>query len=97
MTNEDFASLQRGLADAEAFLAGDTSRGTVHYAVDIKAIRKALGKTQPQFANAFHIPVGTLRDWEQGRRVPDAPARTLLSIIAADPLGVERLLAQAAA
>ena len=55
-------------------------------------MRLHANKTQAQFADAYHIPVATLRDWEQGRRQPDAPARALLTIIAADPQAVERML-----
>lgn len=51
----------------------------------IKTLRRALGLTQEAFAAAYHIPVGTLRDWEQGRAEPDAPARAYLKIIAAMP------------
>lgn len=93
MKDEDFAGLKAGLEDAIAFARGDTTRGRVHLAVDIKAIRKAAGKTQGQFAAAYHLPLGTVRDWEQGRRVPDAPARALLALIAADPVFAERALA----
>ena len=39
----------------------------------IKIIRRALGLSQEKFSARFHIPVGTLRDWEQGRKEPDAP------------------------
>jgi putative transcriptional regulator len=93
MNDENFKGIVAGLEDAIAFMQGDASRTIVHHAVDIKAIRKAVGKTQEQFAAIYHIPRGTLRDWEQGRRVPDAPARALLTIISRDPLTVERLLA----
>lgn len=93
MKDEDFAGLKAGLEDAIAFVRGDQSRGVAHLAVDIKALRSKVGKSQAQFAEAFHIPVGTVRDWEQGRRNPDAPARALLKIIAADPAIAERLLA----
>lgn len=93
MKDEDFEGLKAGLEDAIAFMRGDASRGVVHHAVDIKALRTKVGKSQSQFAKAFQIPVGTVRDWEQGRRNPDAPARALLKIISADPAMVERLLA----
>ena len=52
---------------------------------DAKQIRHSLKLTQEAFARAFHIPIGTLRDWEQHRRSPDAPARTLLGMVDADP------------
>jgi len=48
--------------------------------------------TQEEFAVRYHIPLGTLRDWEQGRAEPDRPARAYLKIIARDPEHVERLL-----
>ena len=93
MTEDDFASLKRGLAQAQAYQAGERAGFVTHAPVDIKAIRRAAGKTQNQFAEAFRIPVGTVRDWEQGRRSPDAPARALLAVIARDPATIERLLA----
>lgn len=95
MNEEDFTGLKAGLEDAIAFMRGDASRGVVHLAVDIKAIRKAANKTQREFATAYHLPVGTVRDWEQGRRTPDAPAKALLAIIAKDPKQAEKLLADA--
>ena len=57
-----------------------------------KIIRRALELTQEQFAERFHIPLGTLRDWEQGRAEPDQPTRAYLTLIARDPENVSRLL-----
>jgi putative transcriptional regulator len=57
-----------------------------------KTLRRALGLTQEEFALRFRIPLGTLRDWEQGRSVPDQPARAYLTVIARDPKGVQRAL-----
>lgn len=59
----------------------------------IKTLRRALGLTQEEFATRYHIPVGTLRDWEQGRSEPDQPARAYLTVIARDPEGISRNLA----
>jgi putative transcriptional regulator len=53
--------------------------------------------TQRQFAEAFHLPITTLRDWEQRRSTPDAPARALLLAIERDPEVMRRLLADRAA
>jgi putative transcriptional regulator len=50
-----------------------------------KIIRRALGLSQEEFAARFHIPIGTLRDWEQGRKEPDAAARSYLVVIARSP------------
>jgi putative transcriptional regulator len=57
-----------------------------------KIIRRALNLTQEEFALRFHIPPGTLRDWEQGRSQPDQPARAYLTLIARDPEHVDRML-----
>jgi len=57
-----------------------------------KTLRRALGLTQEQFAARYHIPLGTLRDWEQGRSEPDKPARAYLTVIARDPEAVRRAL-----
>jgi hypothetical protein len=45
-----------------------------------------------EFAARYHIPFGTVRDWEQGRSEPDQPARANLTVIARDPEGVRRAL-----
>jgi putative transcriptional regulator len=58
-----------------------------------KTLRRALALTQEEFAARYHIPLGTLRDWEQGRCEPDQPARAYLTVIAHDPEGVKRALA----
>ena len=51
----------------------------------VKVIRRALGLSQEDFATAYHIPIGTLRDWEQGRKEPDAAAKAYLRVIATEP------------
>lgn len=61
--------------------------------VDVQSIRKRLGMSQAEFSARFGIPPGTLRDWEQGRRIPEGPARVLLKVIETDPKAVERALA----
>ena len=60
----------------------------------IKTIRRTLGLTQEEFSARYHVPLGTLRDWEQGRTEPDQPARAYLTVIARDPEGVLRALQQ---
>ena len=57
-----------------------------------RTLRRALGFTQEEFAARYRIPLGTLRDWEQGRSEPDQPARAYLTVIARDPEGVRRAL-----
>jgi putative transcriptional regulator len=58
----------------------------------VRTLRRALALTQEEFAARFHIPLGTLRDWEQGRTQPDQPTQAYLKVIARDPEGVRRAL-----
>jgi putative transcriptional regulator len=58
----------------------------------VKVIRRALGFSQEEFAEHFHIPIGTLRDWEQGRKEPDAAAKAYLRVIAREPNTVRKAL-----
>jgi putative transcriptional regulator len=57
-----------------------------------KIIRRSLGLTQEEFAARFRIPLGTLRDWEQGAAVPDTCARAYLTVIARNPKAVAEAL-----
>jgi len=61
----------------------------------VKMIRRALGLTQEEFSARFQIPLGTLRDWEQGVAEPDQAARAYLKAIAGDAAAVQRALAAA--
>ena len=58
----------------------------------VRVIRRALRLSQEDFAARFHIPLGTLRDWEQGRKVPDAAARAYLVVIGCNPSAVVEAL-----
>ena len=57
-----------------------------------KSLRRALGLSREEFATRYHIPMATLRDWEQGRFEPDAAARAYLTVIAREPEIVRRAL-----
>ena len=61
----------------------------------VKVMRRALGLTQEEFAAHFHIPLGTLRDWEQGKSEPDTCARAYLRVIARNPKAVTDALESA--
>ncbi len=76
--------------DARPLTPGDVSRMT--RTPQTKVIRRALELTQEEFAARYRIPLGTLRDWEQGRTKPDEAARAYLTVIARDPEHVSRLL-----
>jgi putative transcriptional regulator len=62
-------------------------------AVKVKAIRAMTGLSQPRFAKLLRVDVGTLRNWEQGRREPTGPAKALLRAIQTDPKAVLKALA----
>lgn len=85
MKDEDFKGIMAGLEDAIAFVKGDASRAHVAAGPDVKAIRAKTKLSQAKFADKLRVPVATVRDWEQHRRSPDAPARTLLGMVDADP------------
>lgn len=61
----------------------------------VRLARQAKGLTQEAFAARFRIPVATLRDWEQGRRKPDATSLAYLTVIEREPEAVDRALASA--
>ena len=63
---------------------------------DVIALRKFVGLTQSEFAEAMGISVHTLRNWEQNRRTPDGPALALLRIVARHPMIIRNNLATAA-
>ena len=58
----------------------------------VRALRQRLNLTQEEFAARFHLPLGTVRDWEQGAHRPDKAAQVLLTVIARDPDAVARAL-----
>ncbi len=89
-----FDNILAGLEDARAYAEGDESRGKARVVevVDVKAVRAKTGLSQPKFAALFRISVGTLRNWEQGRRQPDGPAVALLRVIEREPETVIRAL-----
>lgn len=58
----------------------------------VKVIRRAFRLTQEEFSARYQIPLGTLRDWEQGRSVPDQTARAYLKVIATNPEGTAEAL-----
>ena len=93
MKDEDFTGIMEGIEDATAFIQGKNSRARVVAGPDIKALRKRVKMTQAVFAKTFRLPLGTVKDWEQGRRQPDAPARALLAVIEENPEAVQRALA----
>jgi putative transcriptional regulator len=91
-----FDKIAAGLAGAIAFTEGDARKGRVAAGPDVKAIRAKTKLSQTKFAAKLRVPVATVRDWEQHRRSPDAPARTLLGMVDADPKAAIKLMERAA-
>ena len=91
MTDEEITAA--AMADPDARPMTPEQHRTARRVPRTKTLRRALGLTQEEFALRYHIPLGTLRDWEQGRCEPDQPSRAYLTVIAHDPEGVKRALA----
>ncbi len=90
MTAEEIESAARSDPDAQPLSETDLKR--MKRTPQAKIIRRALDLTQEAFALRYRIPLGTLRDWEQGRAEPDQPTRAYLTLIARDPEHVNRTL-----
>jgi putative transcriptional regulator len=95
MTDEEVVAA--ALSDPDAQPCTPEQLAKMHRVSRVKVLRQRLGMTQAEFAEAFHLPITTLRDWEQHRSTPDAPASALLLAIERDPKVMRRLLAETAA
>lgn len=89
-------ALIEGLTEAVAHARGEASGVRMHTVevTDVRAIRRKLHMSQLAFAEAYRIPLPTLKNWEQGRRHPDAPAAAYLLAIAKLPAEVSAALSQ---
>ena len=99
LTNEQVHAAALADPDAQPIPRGtdeELEKLGLYRLVNVKKLRERLGLTQEAFAAAYRIPVGTLRDWEQGRKNPDAPARAYLLVIDRNPEMVAQLLKRAA-
>ncbi len=93
-----FEELMSGLDDVESFLSGEKEGFKVHVPekVDVKSIRNKLRMTQAHFSDVFGFSLDAIKHWEGGRRTPEAPARTLLTVIEKNPAAVLTALQSAA-
>ena len=94
MTDEEVLAAAHADPDAQPLAPEELEK--MRRVSPVKALRQRLGMTQVEFAETFGLPISTLRDWEQSRCTPDAPARALLRAIEREPETMRRLLAQAA-
>jgi putative transcriptional regulator len=88
--------LIESLGDALAHARGEDSGVRLHAfeLPDVRAIRRKLNMSQQVFAQTYRIPLPTLKNWEQGRRHPDAPAAAYLLAISRLPAEVGAALAE---
>lgn len=87
MKEEMFEELKKSLREGGAILRGDAvpSRSFVMKEPNARSIRKRYALSQKEFAELLGISLKTLRNWEQGRRKPQGPARVLLLVAAEHP------------
>jgi len=94
MKDKDFGDLIASVREAGAIRNGQKkpSRTFDCHPADIREIRQKLHQTQSDFAMMIGVSVATLRNWEQGRRVPEGPARALLQVASKNPKAVAEAL-----
>jgi len=96
MNKADFESLLQGIREVGQIRRGEIPPARLHVFVkgervkgtDARTIRENLKLSQSEFAKMLNISVATLQNWEQGRRAPDGPAKTLLRVAATHPEAV---------
>lgn len=99
MDKQDFDDLLESIGQARAWARGEPVAGLRLREMplaQVRAIRSRTGLSQADFSRQIGVSVATLRNWEQGRRAPEGPARVLLAMLARDPAIVARTLADAA-
>jgi putative transcriptional regulator len=94
MTEEERHAAALADPDAQPLVEADIAR--MRRLPPVRAMRIRFRLSQEEFSARFRIPLGTLRDWEQGRKEPDAAAKAYLTVIARDPDAVTRALETAA-
>jgi putative transcriptional regulator len=92
ISDEELDEIVRNDPDDVYLTEAELAAAVPIYPVDLKKLRRRLGLTQVSFAARFGFSLGTLRNWERGRRRPDGPAQILLQVIDREPEAVERAL-----
>ena len=94
MNDELFQTLLTSVQQADAIISGKAApaRSSTFAEPEVKAVRAKTGLTQEKFALIVGVSKRTLENWEQGRRHPTGPARALLKILDADPVGAMKAL-----
>ncbi len=81
------------LDEVQSILEGGPARIWTPEQLTVLTVRKGLDMSQREFAKLLGVPVGTIRDWEQGRKQPDSAARTLIKVARDFPEVLEKLAA----
>jgi putative transcriptional regulator len=95
MTDEEVVAAAQSDPDAQPLTTEQLAK--MRRVSRVRVLRQRLEMTQTEFARAFHLPITTLRDWEQHQSTPDAPARALLLALERDSEVMRRLLAETTA
>lgn len=99
MSGDAFHRIMTGLDEALAHASGEEVAGLrlhIPANIDVADIRSRTGLSQTAFAVRIGVPVSTVRNWEQGRRLPEGPARVLLAMLERNPRIVEEVLGDVA-
>jgi putative transcriptional regulator len=94
MKKQDFESLQRGMAEAEAFLGGEREGFVVHDPVDVRAVRARTDLKRREFAERYNLDARAVEQWEQGRRRPERGTEMYLRLIGHDPERVAQMVSR---
>tara|TARA_B110000908_G_scaffold155163_1_gene193108 strand:- start:19 stop:315 length:297 start_codon:yes stop_codon:yes gene_type:complete len=94
MDTDLFDKLEESMTQMNEIIDGQRSpsREFTVNAIQVKEIRQSTGLTQKRFCHLIDVNIGTLRNWEQGRREPTGPAKALLKAIHNDPAHVLKAL-----
>jgi putative transcriptional regulator len=97
MERKLFKRLMASMLEMDEIVRGKRkpSRVFMFSPLEVRKIRLSTGLSQAKFAEVIQVGVGTLRNWEQGRRDPTGPAKALLKVIKNDPKHTIKALADA--
>lgn len=96
MKNELFQELLESVREGGAILRGEQAPARSFRAqdLDVRLVREHQGLSQAEFAALMGVSVGTIRNWEQGKRRPEGSARVLLQVVAKHPDAVLDVLGE---
>lgn len=94
MSDEERHAAAMADPDARPITEEDIAAGRLPLVPRTITLRRALRLSQQEFSERYCIPIGTLRDWEQGRKEPDTAAKAYLHVIASEPEMVRKALSQ---